>query len=158
MFFILILLAVFIFDQGLKDTIEQTKDDAFPKDVKGTDGKIRVFKNHNSGLPFGFLKDRQGIVKALPCAVMAVAAGFFAVLLPQRGYRAEKFGLAMILGGGISNLADRLRHGYVVDYLNVKLGRLKKVVFNVADLCVISGALAVVLSQAAEVLLARTKP
>ena len=45
--------------------------------------------------------------------------------------------LAMVAGGGISNVADRLHFGYVVDYINVYC--IDYPVFNLADICVVVG-------------------
>ncbi len=44
----------------------------------------------------------------------------------------------MIMSGGVGNLIDRVRLGYVIDYLDVKLFRFA--VFNFADVCVVLGA------------------
>lgn len=45
----------------------------------------------------------------------------------------------MVMAGGIGNLIDRVRFGYVVDYLDVKLFNFA--VFNFADICVVLGAI-----------------
>lgn len=49
----------------------------------------------------------------------------------------------MILGGGLNNYTERRRKGYVTDYasLNVENPKLKKVVFNISDLFIFTGAL-----------------
>lgn len=48
--------------------------------------------------------------------------------------------VALIVGGGVSNLIDRLRYGgYVVDFLNVGIGPLRTGIFNVADLAIMVG-------------------
>ncbi|KPJ97371.1 MAG: hypothetical protein AMJ60_11485 [Desulfobacterales bacterium SG8_35] len=71
-----------------------------------------------------------------------------ALLLAGLGYilfssRTElKFILAatLILGGGISNLADRIIYeGSVVDFMNVGIGDLRTGIFNVADMCIMAG-------------------
>lgn len=49
----------------------------------------------------------------------------------------------MIMSGGIGNLIDRIRQGYVVDYLDVKLFNFA--VFNFADICVVLGAIFVLI-------------
>ena len=46
----------------------------------------------------------------------------------------------MIIGGGLSNLYDRMKRGYVVDYFSIRWKGLKKVVFNLGDICVFLGA------------------
>jgi signal peptidase II len=48
--------------------------------------------------------------------------------------------VALIVGGGVSNLMDRLRYGgYVVDFLNVGVGPLRTGIFNVADMAIMVG-------------------
>jgi signal peptidase II len=48
--------------------------------------------------------------------------------------------VALIVGGGVSNLIDRLRYGgYVVDFLNVGIGSLRTGIFNVADMAIMVG-------------------
>ena len=48
-------------------------------------------------------------------------------------------GLALVVAGGVSNLADRVAHGAVVDFLNVGLGSLRTGIFNVADMAIMTG-------------------
>ena len=54
-----------------------------------------------------------------------------------------RLGLALLLGGAFSNTYDRLRRGYVVDYVSfpVKWQAFRKIVFNCSDFCIIIGAL-----------------
>ena len=55
--------------------------------------------------------------------------------------------LALVVGGGLSNLIDRLQYGgYVVDFINLGIGPLRTGVFNLADVAIMAGALALVLS------------
>lgn len=50
--------------------------------------------------------------------------------------------MSLILGGGFGNLIDRIVHnGYVFDFLNVGIGRLRTGVFNVADMSITFGVL-----------------
>ena len=57
-------------------------------------------------------------------------------------------GGAMIVGGGLSNLVDRLMHdGAVVDFMNLGIGNLRTGIFNVADLAIVFGAGIVFLSM-----------
>lgn len=48
-------------------------------------------------------------------------------------------GLALVFAGGVSNLADRLTHGAVVDFLNVGVGPFRTGIFNVADMAIMAG-------------------
>jgi signal peptidase II len=56
-------------------------------------------------------------------------------MLPP-GRTALKSGLALVLGGALGNLADRLRHGGVVDFLDFRVWP----VFNLADTAIFIGA------------------
>lgn len=60
-------------------------------------------------------------------------------------------GLALILGGAIGNLWDRVAEGHVVDFLDVYLGSYHWPAFNIADSGIVIGALLLV----AEILLAK---
>ena len=54
-----------------------------------------------------------------------------------------KTGVALLLGGGLSNLYDRYTKGHVVDYFHINIGpkRLRNIIFNISDFCVFIGAL-----------------
>ncbi len=50
-----------------------------------------------------------------------------------------RLGFALVLAGGVSNLADRMAHGVVVDFLNVGFGSIRTGIFNVADMAIMLG-------------------
>jgi signal peptidase II len=77
-------------------------------------------------------------------AVFQVANGLFLltiaiVALRSHWSRLGALGLGLILGGGVSNLIDRVALGTVVDFLNVGVGTLRTGIFNVADVAVTAG-------------------
>jgi len=53
-----------------------------------------------------------------------------------------KMSMALLLGGAYSNLYDRMKREYVVDYFgfNVKNQKLRSIVFNISDFCIMIGA------------------
>ena len=51
----------------------------------------------------------------------------------------------MILGGGISNLIDRLFRGFVIDYLDINY-LFKYPIFNLADICIVIGVFLIIMS------------
>jgi signal peptidase II len=80
-------------------------------------------------------------------AVFTVAAGIAIAALLVYGLLASSRGpsrvlaLALICGGGIGNLIDRIRfEGYVVDFLNIGLGPVRTGIFNLADVALMAGA------------------
>ncbi len=58
----------------------------------------------------------------------------------------HKIGLALILGGALGNLIDRLRFGYVVDFLDFYYGAWHFPVFNIADSAITCGAILLLLT------------
>lgn len=140
MFLVGLILMIVILDLGIKDVIEETKETDFPKELEGTRGKIMIHRNHNAGFPFGAFSKRPELVKGVPLAVISGVAGIFLWLLPKKGHETEKFALALVLGGGLSNLYDRFVRNYVVDYFSIQWKGLKKVVFNLGDIFIFLGA------------------
>lgn len=135
-----IIAALSSLDLGLKWLIEQGKPEDFPKPLPHTKEKILLYRNHNAGFPFGFLEQHGEIVRMLPLAVISGLTGFLAAICPQKGKTVQKLGIAIILGGAISNLYDRMVRHYVVDYFSIQCGKLKKVVFNLGDIFVFLGS------------------
>ncbi len=140
MILLLLIAVIVMFDLGIKDVIENRDDSVFPKELEGTGGLIVLYKKHNPGLPMGALAEYPGLVLQIPAAVTSAAAGILAWLFPRKGAWPQKLGLSLIIGGSLSNLYDRFVRGYVVDYLNVRWKRLGKIVFNLADICILAGA------------------
>ena len=123
-------------DLGIKSVIESEEDDTFPRDLPSAKGLIKVHKNHNAGFPFGFMKERPELVKGIPLMVISAMAGALCALLQDKGKTAQKAGIAIIIGGALSNLYDRVVRGYVVDYFSIEWEPIKKVVFNLGDMFV----------------------
>lgn len=127
-------------DLFIKQAIEQQNESDFPKELQKSGGKILLYKNHNPGFSFGFLKDHPELVSMIPLAVASFIGGMLACLLKSKGKTAEKLAFSIALGGAISNLYDRLVRHYVVDYFSIQYGKLKKVVFNLGDFFIFLGA------------------
>ena len=85
---------------------------------------------------------------ALFTVATAVALIVCAVLISRSEWGGlPQIGLALVVGGGASNLVDRVRHGAVVDFLNVGIGPLRTGIFNVADMAIVLGVTLLVVSQ-----------
>lgn len=101
---------------------------------------------HNPGGAFGFLAGLGAEVRMLLFVAVALAAIALVLVFywqTPTAERATAFGLALVLGGAVGNLVDRLRFGVVVDFLDVYAGELHWPAFNVADSAI---SLAVVLA------------
>jgi signal peptidase II len=100
----------------------------------------------NKGAAFSFLAAAQGWQTPLLAAFALGAAVVVSVLIvrsPER--RLLCAGLALILGGALGNLVDRLRFGHVVDFLDVHAAGWHWPAFNVADSAITIGAALLIL-------------
>ena len=114
-----------------------------PVDVLG--GKVRLERVRNKGLAGGRFSDREEEVRTLTTfAFFGVLLRFLAEL-PKKGHSAKKLALAMATGGAAGNVADRWKRGSVTDFISVRIGKLKKIVFNPADIFIGVGGLVAVL-------------
>ena len=75
--------------------------------------------------------------------VLAMLLGL--TLRDPRFRKPEVFAVAAIVGGGIGNLIDRVQLGAVRDFLNVGIGSLRTGIFNVADMAITFGGIALIL-------------
>ncbi len=129
--------SVFAADRVLKDSVEQEPDKNFPRDAGRL---VRVEKVHNPGLPMGALKEHRELVYLLSGSALSAVLAKALAGGKRQGFFA-RLGLALAAGGGFSNLYDRLKYGYVVDYLCIKKSPLDRIVMNIGDLAVFSGSL-----------------
>ena len=86
----------------------------------------------NEGAALGYMKEHP---KRLIIIVSAMLAALFVVLcimINIEGYEEYRFLLAVLIGGGAGNLADRLKNGCVTDFIYIKYKKLP--IFNLADL------------------------
>lgn len=127
-------------DLTVKWLIEHQETDDFPRELPGSKGRIWLHRDHNAGFPFGFLEKYGELVRTVPLVVTSALAGVFCYLVQKKGHTAQKLGLAMIIGGSLSNVADRYIRRYVVDYFSFRFGFLKKIVFNLGDMFVLAGS------------------
>ena len=98
-------------------------------------GLVELYYIRNTGGGFSILSGHTWLLTLLTAAVMVVVA----VLLVRRTFPhpLAMWTMTAILGGGLGNLIDRVRLGYVVDMFNFQFMRYP--VFNVADILVVCG-------------------
>lgn len=100
---------------------------------------------HNTGAAFSFLAEAGGWQRLFFIVVAAVASAVMLYLLRKHG-RELLFSLALclVLGGALGNLIDRIRWGYVVDFLDFYYGSYHWPAFNVADMAITGGVILLV--------------
>ena len=93
---------------------------------------------------------RQIVFILLSAAVLIVTVGV--IFLSRKLSSSSAVALAFIAGGGLGNMIDRVsRNGFVTDFLNVGIGRLRTGIFNIADLSITIGAAILAVSYFAHV-------
>ena len=73
--------------------------------------------------------------------------GMAIVAIRERLRGAALLGMTLFVAGGVSNWADRVAHGRVVDFLNVGIGPVRTGIFNVADVALMAGGLLFVVAE-----------
>jgi signal peptidase II len=92
---------------------------------------VRIDFIHNSGGLFGYFQEAAPVFAVVSLGVIAVIVG----LEFRWGWRSflVTLALGLLLGGAIGNLIDRVRLGYVVDFMDIGVGSLRWYIFNIAD-------------------------
>jgi signal peptidase II len=109
-------------------------------------GLLDIVHVRNEGVAFGILNANDLPYKAAVTTALALLAlsgiAWYARQVRQHE-RFARLGLAMILGGALGNLFDRVRLGYVVDFVDVYWDQWHFWAFNVADAAITVGAVLV---------------
>lgn len=98
----------------------------------------------NSGVSFGlFATDQPLILAALTLSIIGILLWW----VLQAKAPIEAAALGAVIGGAVGNLIDRLRHGAVVDFIDIYYREWHWPTFNVADMFIVSGVGTLVLSS-----------
>ena len=99
---------------------------------------------YNRGAAFSFLAGAGGWQRAFFIALALLISAGIAFWLARSAWRRRRLAapLALILGGAIGNVIDRIRFGYVVDFLDFHAAGWHWPAFNVADAAITVGAVA----------------
>ena len=109
-------------------------------------GFFNLVLAYNKGAAFSMLADAQGWQTPLLIGFALAAAALVTwLILGNPGKRLLCLGLALILGGAVGNLIDRVRFGHVVDFLDFHALGWHWPAFNVADSAITVGALLLIL-------------
>ena len=95
---------------------------------------------HNLGAAFGLFAGFPPLWRTVVLVGVAVFAIFFLGMLLYKTHQSwEAFALGLILGGAVGNLLDRIRIGWVIDFLHLHWHDLSWPVFNLADSAITLG-------------------
>ena len=109
---------------------------------------FNIVRAHNPGAAFSFLATAGGWQRWLFTGSGTVATIFIVwQLRAHPGQKLFSFALSSILGGAVGNVVDRLRHGYVVDFLQFHYAGWYFPSFNLADSAITVGAACLILDE-----------
>ena len=102
----------------------------------------------NTGSAFSFLADAGGWQKLLFSAVaIGVSAAMAAVIWKHSAEKLAPAAAALVLGGAIGNLIDRLMLGSVTDFIDLHIGDIHWPAFNIADSAIVLGGIFFILIE-----------
>ena len=102
----------------------------------------------NPGAAFSFLADQPGWQRWFFTVLALGVAAWIAVELKRHaGQKLLSFGLALVMGGALGNVVDRVRFGAVVDFIQWHAAGFYWPAFNIADSAITIGAVLLVFSQ-----------
>ena len=139
----LIAAAVFALDRVSKGIIK-ARVNAFDTHVV-IPGFFNIVHAENPGVAFGLLADSTGAWRAIFLIGLSATVMIFITTMLWKPGRSSadnltRTGLALVLGGAIGNLFDRVVNGTVTDFIEVYLGSHYFPAFNVADSAISIGA------------------
>jgi signal peptidase II len=121
-------LVVVVVDQATKAVVTGALRPGESRPV--LDDLVRIVFSQNSGALFGLFKDNAVVFGIVSLAVIGLIVAYHA---RTAGSAYMTVTLGLLLGGAIGNMLDRLRLGYVVDFVDGGIGTFRWYTFNVAD-------------------------
>ncbi|MBS2027740.1 MAG: signal peptidase II [Deltaproteobacteria bacterium] len=143
----LLLLGTIACDQSTKRVAQIALEPGHVTHYLGDTVRLQLAENPGAFLSLGAMLSVHARFAVFTVGVSIVLLGMLAwAVTTRRITRLQLVGCALIVGGGASNLADRVfAHGRVVDFMNLGVGGLRTGIFNVADVAIMIGVAALVL-------------
>jgi signal peptidase II len=132
-------------DQLTKITIQRTMKYG---DVQPVTDFFNLVLAYNKGAAFSFLRDASGWQGPMFTTIGIAASLLVIFLLARHGaQRLFSLALALILGGAVGNVIDRLAYGHVIDFVDIHWRSWHWPAFNVADSSIVCGATLLILDE-----------
>jgi signal peptidase II len=128
---------VFVLDQAAK---QLSAAQLAPGERVGLGLGFELAEVRNKGIAFGLFGEGEGLLIAVTAGALALVLAYFALHPSRPGLW---IGVGLLLGGALGNLADRVRDGSVIDFVDPPAWPA----FNLADIAIVAGIAIVVLLQ-----------
>jgi len=111
---------------------------------------LYIVRRHNEGAAFSFLADASGWQRWFFITLASAVSAYIVHWLwriRNEDTQILSAGLALVLGGAVGNLADRINYGYVIDFIDVYFSRWNYhfPAFNIADSAISVGAVLLII-------------
>lgn len=147
MIYFFITAGVFLFDFLIKSYM----DKKYARNVQHPrlNSRIILEKYYNKGAALNLLNKQPKILRLIHTIILVIVGIIYYFSIRCQKRQIATTGLALMLGGGLSNLFDRYTKGHVVDYFRINIGPkwLRNIIFNISDFCIFIGALLSVLGS-----------
>lgn len=136
---------VIVLDQLSKAWVLSSLPEYTPVPV--IEGVWNWYRTYNTGAAFSFLSDAGGWQKYFFVVLAAGISGLLGYWLwrTPRGDWKTALPYALVIGGAIGNVVDRLLHGHVVDFIQWHWQDWYWPAFNIADAAIVGGAIGIAL-------------
>ncbi len=142
---IIIILAIFFFDRFTKIYLLNLQEDGADIDFYIT-SFLNFYLIWNTGIGFGFASMETNIYyHVLTAIIIIINIGLIFFLVKSKSYYA--YLIALIIGGSLGNLFDRIYYYAVPDFIDLHLGNFHWFIFNVADIFITIGIIGLILIE-----------
>jgi signal peptidase II len=138
--YIALVLITFILDRWTKTLLVSRLD--LNETISVIDGFFNITYVRNTGVAFGIFSSLSSPAKSVLLSSFAAIAAVLVVVYSLRSSTRNRLlqsALALILGGALGNLYDRINYGYVIDFLELYVGEYRWPAFNIADSAISTG-------------------
>ena len=131
------------------DTVIKRKREENKTPQTYLDGQVHIMTYHNYGAFLNSGERNPFAVKLISVILTLAMTAMFILTFTRFGSKQLRTGLALLLGGAYSNTYDRVKKGFVTDYLNFPRlpGRIRNIVFNISDFCILAGCGLILIKQ-----------
>lgn len=128
-------------DQGTKYTARHYLEGRQTLSYMGDFFRLNYTENSGGFLGLGATLPKNIRQTIFITLVAIILIGFLVFVIHQKGLNAlALLSSAMIIGGGLSNLIDRIiNQGFVIDFMNIGIGSVRTGIFNIADVAIMVG-------------------
>lgn len=138
----LIILTAVVFDQITKYFVLHGL--ANVNSIKIIDSLLFFTYVENRGAAFGMLQNGHQLLTMLIISIVAVL--FYYIYTINKTDLIAYIAASTVMGGAVGNLIDRLNHGFVIDFIDLRFGQFHYPVFNIADCFVVIGTFTLALN------------